>query len=229
LSKKNYFDEVAEKYDSWFKTPLGAYVLDAEKRLLKRVLPIEKNLRVLDLGCGTGVFTKELVKFGRKKTFALDISKGMINLAKEKKLPVYFVLGDAQRLPFKNSSFDLVVSVTVLEFVKEPFLLIKEAYRVLKPGGTLVLATMNDKSLWFLAKKLKSIFVDTAYRRAKFFSPSKLKELLLKAGFKDISCYGVIFLPPGPVLKRLRTFLDDTLFKTLSEFGAFALVKGKKT
>lgn len=100
----------------------------------------------LELGCGSGAATKPVLEtFPHAKITALDISAPCLKVAQRHLTsysPVDFIQGNATDLDFKNSTFDVVYSVFLLhELPKaERAALVREAYRVLKPGGLLVLA-----------------------------------------------------------------------------------------
>lgn len=223
----NYFDKIAERYDKWYETSLGRYVDTTEKELIFSLLESKKGL-ALDLGCGTGNYTFELKNRGFE-VVGLDISKEMLRIAKNKMPEILFVRGDAYLLPFKDNTFDLVLSVTMFEFIKKPENVLKEIYRILKPEGEIVIGTMNAKSLWFLFKRLKSIFKETAYRYARFYTVSELKNLLEKENFRKIKTGGVIFFPSFfPFLNLARRFDEKFCFTFFKNFSAFVVVKGTK-
>ncbi|PMP66416.1 MAG: ubiquinone biosynthesis protein UbiE [Thermodesulfobacterium geofontis] len=221
-----YFDKIAKVYDNWYKTKTGIYVDKTEKTLIFSLLKTKGGLS-LDLGCGTGNYTIELYKRSFK-VVGLDSSKEMLKVAKEKSLEILFIKGDAYFLPFKDKVFDFVLSITMFEFIKEPFKVVKEIYRVLKPGGEVIVGTMNEKSLWFLFKKIKSFFIETAYRYARFYTPKELENLFKIAGFKNIETRGIIFFPSFFPFTRLAFSLDRRLNKVFKNFGAFVVVRGEK-
>lgn len=105
--------------------------------------------KVLDVGCGGGVFTRG-IKYYRKNLdlWGIDISQKSIEFAKGISENVNFVLGSAYKLPFKDNSFDAAVSFDVLEHLDKPTLAIREIKRVLKPRGIFHLVTPIEGSLF---------------------------------------------------------------------------------
>ncbi len=219
-----YFDRIASRYDDWYRTKTGQYVDRIEKWLVFSMLRT-KSGKALDLGCGTGNYTLELKRRGFD-VIGLDISEEMLKIARSKGLKC--VKGDAYSLPFPEGSFDLVLSVTMFEFIHEPERVLGEIHRVLKPGGEILIGTMNGKSLWFLFKRLKSLFVETAYRYARFYTPGELEELLRKAGFKNVESAGVIFFPSFWPFTGIAEKVDKRCYKKCKDFAAFIAVRGEK-
>ncbi|AJC72515.1 ubiquinone biosynthesis protein UbiE [Thermococcus guaymasensis DSM 11113] len=219
-----YFDKIASRYDDWYKTKTGQYVDRVEKWLVFSMLKT-KSGRALDLGCGTGNYTLELKKRGFD-VIGLDASEEMLKIARMKGLNC--IKGDAYNLPFPDESFDLVLSVTMFEFIHEPEKVIAEIHRVLKPGGEVLIGTMNGRSLWFIFKRLKSIFVETAYRYARFYTPEELETLLKNAGFRDVESAGVIFFPSFWPFLGLAERVDRKCHKRCKELAAFIAVRGVK-
>jgi len=221
-----YFDKIAHRYDEWYKTKVGAYVDRTEKKLVFSMIKT-KHGDALDLGCGTGNYTLELYKRGFQ-VVGVDISRRMLKIA-QKKLPnVKFIKANAYSLPFEDNTFDLVLSVTMLEFIHEPEKVLSEVYRVLKPGGEAVMGTMNGKSMWFIFKRMKSLFVETAYRYARFYTPKELENLMKNAGFKETESRGIIYLPSFFPFVNISERLDEKFSDKLKNLGAFIVVRGVK-
>ncbi len=219
----NYFDKIADKYDSWYQSRVGKYVDLTEKIQVFSLLKDSSGI-VLDLGCGTGNYTVELFKRSFK-VIGCDVSKEMLRIAKNKLPEVVLIRANAYKLPFKKDSFDIVLSITMFEFIKNPEEILKEVYRILKPGGKFILGTMNQRSLWFIFKKLKSLFVETAYRYANFYTPGRLKKLCLRSGFRDVQTRGVIYFPSFFPFLDLAKMIDEKLSNTFfKHIGAFVLV-----
>jgi ubiquinone/menaquinone biosynthesis C-methylase UbiE len=129
---------------------------------LKRFLEIiEKiNGRLLEIGCGTGMFIKSVKHYRPDlEIYGCDISKTAITLAeKNKKYDIHCKIGGASALPYEDESFDIVAMMDVLEHLEDVGGAIKEAKRVLKEGGIfhlLVPCEVNKFTLHWLMWKLK--------------------------------------------------------------------------
>ena len=193
----NYFQELAAKYDAWFQTPHGKYVYKYEREMIDRLLDISSGVQVLDVGCGTGIYTQELLMKGAR-VIGMDISPEMLSIAKYKTErfgdQVCFLEADAGNMPFPDSQFDVVVSVTAMEFFSEPRTCLQEMYRVLRPGGHMVVATLNSKSLWAVERRLKSWITKTVFSNARFYSINDIKDMIQP---QHVSRWeGGIFIPP---------------------------------
>ncbi|ADT83640.1 class I SAM-dependent methyltransferase [Thermococcus barophilus] len=221
-----YFDKIAYRYDAWYQTKVGQYVDRTEKRLIFSMIKTKRG-RALDLGCGTGNYTLELYRRGFD-VIGVDLSQEMLKIAKAKIPDVLFIRANAYNLPFKKEAFDLVLSVTMFEFIHEPEKVLNEIYRILKLGGEVVIGTMNGKSLWFLFKRVKSLFVETAYRYARFYTSKELESLLANAGFSDVESKSVIFFPSFFPFVGIAEKVDRKVNKKLKNLGAFIAVRGVK-
>lgn len=108
------------------------------KRRMLEKLTLGGGLRILDVGCGTGVL-EERYSLGDSEVVGIDVTSGMIRLAQKKGLNSASMLGlaDAERLPFREGSFDLVTSCYAPKYCDtERF--VEELGRVLRPGGKMV-------------------------------------------------------------------------------------------
>lgn len=114
-----------------------------------------KGVRVLDAGCGSGLYCIRLAKMGAKVS-GIDISEKMIEIAgKEtpKDLKVSYVIGSIYKMPFRRNTFDLIICNYVLENVEDITIVFKEFYRVLKEGGECIFSISHP--LRALAQKVE--------------------------------------------------------------------------
>ncbi len=190
------FDLFADRYDLWYETPFGRSAYRLECECLRRVTP---EFRMgLEVGVGTGRFASKLgVRFG------VDISFSMVKRARER--GIVPVVGDAGSLPFREGSFDLVLMVVTLCFLKDPLRALKEVRRVLKKGGGLVLGLILRESRWaeFYMEKAKK--GHPIYREARFYSFGELEVMLKSAGFIIREVFSTLLEEPqdkNPVRNR---------------------------
>ncbi len=176
--EKAIFDEWPEKYDLWFTTPIGSLVRKYESELILNFLNPAPGEIVLDAGCGTGVFTRDIISKGSKVT-GLDISFPMLQRAREKAGGFGFhpVWGDISTLPFREESFDKVVSMTALEFIAEAKAAVAELFRVVQRGGVVVVATLNSRSPWAERRKDEARKGHSIFSKAVLRSPDDLLSL----------------------------------------------------
>lgn len=176
--KSRLFDEWPDEYDEWFTTPIGALVRKYEAELLLDLLRPRHGEIILDAGCGTGVFTLDILAWGAH-LIGLDISLPMLRRSREKARGylLQIVLGDMLSLPFPEGSFDRVISVTALEFIEDAKEAIQELFRVAKKGGTIVVATLNSLSPWASRRAAEVQKKQTIFTKAIFRSPDELRSL----------------------------------------------------
>ena len=172
------FDDWPEKYDQWFETPLGSLIKKYESELVLEMLRPEQGDRILDAGCGTGVFTLDVLAMGAH-VVGLELSLPMLLRAGRKLQGHLFTMvqGDMRKLPFADSEFDKAVSVTAIEFIENASAAISELFRVTKPGGPIVVATLNSLSPWAVRRRAKAEKDKSVFAHALFRSPDDLLNL----------------------------------------------------
>ena len=201
MSEKILFDDWPYRYDQWFKTPIGKLVKEIEANLIHEFLDLKPGEKLLDAGCGTGVFTIDFLSQGTE-VVGLDISLPMLTHAdmKLKSYPFFVVWGDMLRLPFRDNCFDKVVSVTALEFIKDANRAVSELFRVTHPGGLVIVATLNSLSPWATRRKAR---IDRGlFENAFFRSPD---ELLTYTAFKGVAKTCIHFQPGDDLPQAIKT------------------------
>ena len=177
------FDEWPEKYDRWFKTPIGTLVKKYEKDLLLDMLQPRSGETILDVGCGTGIFTLDILSLG-PRVIGLDISYPMLLKAEQKTqgFPFWGLAGDMLLLPFADECFDKVVSVTALEFIADGKRAVKELFRVTKKGGIVVVTTLNSLSPWAARRQKAADSGHSLFKQIIFRSPDDICAIAPVAG-----------------------------------------------
>lgn len=152
---------------------------------LKR-LNARKTYQILDLGCGDGVMIDDLHRLHllkkNLKVTAVDISEDNIRIAKKRGLKAKFLVANAEGLPFKKDSFDVIYSWMVLEHVSQPDNMLKEIKRTLKKDGVCYLSTVMKKkwSVYFYRRNGKFCLDPTHVHE--FESKEELYDLFQKSG-----------------------------------------------
>jgi ubiquinone/menaquinone biosynthesis C-methylase UbiE len=211
------FRDYVCEYEDWFvKYP---HVYAAELRALRSLLPLGAE-RTLDVGVGTGRFAHDLgVGIG------VDPSSEMLALAGERGIKA--ILARAESLPFADRGFDLVVMITVLCFLADPFKALLEIRRVLDRGGHIVLAFIDRHSplgKLYCQQQADSLF----YREAHFYGVDEVADLLEKAGFGDLNfCQTIFYDPDNSDLSPFKQVSADEPVLSGSGKGGFVVVKAK--
>ncbi|MCB9265916.1 MAG: class I SAM-dependent methyltransferase [Lewinellaceae bacterium] len=177
------FEKHVEEYDEWFdKHP---FVYESELSALRQqMLSLPANLLGLEVGVGTGRYAGPLgIKEG------IEPSAEMAKRAVRRGVEV--VNAKAEKLPYRDIHFDFVLIVTIchLDDVSEAF---AEAFRVLKPGGAIVVGFLDRNGAIARSYEERRNY-STFYRHATFYSPTRVKSMLNKTGFKELNFTQTLF------------------------------------
>lgn len=171
MTRTASFDFHAARYDAWFDEHQAAYL--SELLALRPFVPLHG--RGLEIGVGTGRFAAPLgVQMG------VDPSSAMLSYTRARGIEV--AQARAEALPFADDTFDHALLVTTLCFVDSPSAVLREARRVLRPGGTLVIGFIDrDSPLGrsYEEHRQESVF----YRDAHFLSAAEVEQLLADGGY----------------------------------------------
>lgn len=136
----------AAGYDAWFDRPWGAYASSIEHELLIDAIGPLAGLDVCDAGCGTGRFAGRL-EAGGAQVIGIDGDPAALVIARTR-VAGELVEADLHHLPFRDGRFDVTVAVTVCEFAADPEAVIAELVRVTRPGGQVVIGSLQRNSPW---------------------------------------------------------------------------------
>lgn len=169
------FGRAAETYDQH-----AAFQRDVGQQLLAKMPQDLSGKTVLDLGCGTGYFSLQLLQRGAS-VVCFDLSDQMLAKAKLRcgEENVVYQQGDAENLPFENQQFDYVFSSLVLQWCDDLSVPLKEIKRVVKSGGCGFISTLLDGSLLELKQAWAKI--DSYQHVNDFLSINQVKVALAQA------------------------------------------------
>lgn len=189
----NPFDEIADEYEAWYASPLGSFVVAEEQEALLETLAGASG-SLLEVGAGTGWWSRILARRGFVVT-ALEPSSAMRRVGSAHDVgPIAWVAGTAGDLPAPDGAFDVVLLMTVLEFLPDPAGALREAWRVVRPGGSLVVGHLDVLSPWAaLYRRLADRGV-SPWTRARFVESDDLAGWLGRPADARRSC---VFLAPG--------------------------------
>lgn len=148
---KKSIQEYNKNFKKWLKNK-GLGHSHLEKPAMYSSLGNVKGKKILCLGCGAGEECAHLMSLGAKKVIGVDISKSLINTAKENFPELEFKVMDMEKLKLSKSSFDIVYSSLVMHYVKDWTKVLSQVKSVLKPKGTFLFSTHNPV-YWSAFKK----------------------------------------------------------------------------
>jgi arsenite methyltransferase len=192
MTAGSVFDQDASrKLEATYQTP----DVVAQRAATLQALALQAGERVVDVGSGPGLLAAEMAtQVGPAgRVVGLDLSDPMLALSRQRHAGpassrcLRFLKADAARLPFADRSFDVAVSTQVYEYVPDVPAALAEAYRVLRPGGrVLVLDTDWDSIVWAAGDqaRMQRLLAAWAERFADPHLPRSLSRQLQDAGFR---------------------------------------------
>ena len=223
-----------EKIWNW-SSPAGIVRWQRRVKMFKSFIG-NGNQKVLEVGCGTGLFTKEIMETDNE-IIAIDISPELLDIARKKfqKNNLTFLLSNAYKTKFSKNSFDFIIGSSVLHHLDVDSAL-KEFYRLLKPGGKIMFTEPNMLNPQIAIQKnipfIKKIAGDSPSETA--FVMWKIKNKLKKSNFDNISVNTFDFLHPFIprfTIKFVQPFFNFCeklpIIKEIA--GSLVIVAGKET
>jgi len=184
MREKDYHLHFSLENNFWYFTLKTAIIRDNIKKLTNKY---KNTLHILEVGCGSGRNLELINKYGTG--FGVDNNLIALNLCQKRKLK-NLIVGDANKLPFKNASFDIVCTFDLLEHLEDDYGCLMEFRRTLKKGGYLIISVPAFRILWGEH--------DLALGHKRRYSKTELIKKISTVGFKLERCTYFnffIFLP----------------------------------
>jgi len=159
---------------------------------LKLIRDFPRGTKVLDIGCGLGEFSHILTKKG----FAVQCADGSKTYVRRMKKKGFHAkcFDFNEKFPYQKNSFDLVVSLEVIEHVEKAEQFLSEIHRILKPGGHLLLSTPNVAYFGLRLRAMLGVPPPDEGYHFRFFTFKSLKKILMKEGFGVVKHKSITFL-----------------------------------
>lgn len=209
-----------EDYDTWYHSGRGRWIGETEYRLLLQLLAPRAGEQVLDVGCGTGWFTRRLARLPGVSVTGLDLDESWLGFARSRDPQARYVQGDARSLPFEDGSYDRVLSVTALCFVPEWPQALAEIVRVSR--RRFVLGLLNRHGLLWRDKGRAG--GQGAYRGAHWHTATEIRQALVGLPVDNVQVRSAVLFPGGSPLARLA----ERGYPTRLPFGSFLVLAGDK-
>lgn len=206
------------RYEAWYHSPRGRWIAGREFALLQALLPARTGDRLLDVGCGTGHFSRRFQAVGLRVT-GLDPDPAMLDFARAQTGGGHYLQGYSERLPFADGEFDYAAAITSLCFVKDPVRALAEMWRVSRHG--VVLGLLNRHSLLYRQKQGSGSY---AGARWDTWEDARAWSAALAPKPAVVKHRTAIFVPAGG---RLARGLEALLPAALPWGGFLALYIGK--
>ena len=207
-------------YDSWYCTPRGRWIGMREAALLLEGLQPRAGESLLDVGCGTGWFTRALGGATGGRVVGADVDPEAVRFARGRDASgASYEVADARALPHADASFDLVVSVAALCFITEEAAAAREIVRVAR--RRFAVGLLHRPSLLWLDKGRHG--GSGGYRGARWHTAREARRLFHDAGARRLRVRTAIHLPGGGTVARAVERLGPRWLPT----GGFLLVCGE--
>lgn len=222
-SIRRFFDAMANGRDAMIASdPVYRFEQAARQEAVLLLLQAEAGAAILDIGCGNA---RDLSVLLRERPdlqlTGLDLSEGMLREGRsslsDSAGKVRFVAGDASRLPLRSGSYDAVICSEVVEHVPAWHDVLREAARVLCPGGRLVLTTPNRRGLYGLDRatlgRLHEWLRPRVHPYDEWKAPREVERALARVGLTVLERRGVCYLPGYSLTYRLPPRMKGLLVR----------------
>ncbi len=209
-----------ERYDAWYDTPRGSWIGEVEFALLRSLLRPAPAESLIDVGCGTGYFTRRFSIDAGLRVTGVDIARDALGFAKSRSPDIAFVAADACRLPFAQDAFDLAAAVTSLCFVADERGAVRELVRVTR--DRFVVGLLNRHSLLYLRKGRRGGL--GAYRGARWHTLPEIRSLFSALPVEGLQIRTAVLFPGGTRAARRA----ESMARARLPWGSFTAVAGSK-
>lgn len=215
---EEYFGKQSKIYDSArVSTPAKKDIIECKTKIIQRLLNESKGKNILDVACGTGRF---FYLYGQRKIFGCDISQDQLKEAQKKAPNAKLKIADAEKLPYPDNSFDVVITSQFMEHIPQYKTVLKEMVRVCKPQGSIIVDFPNKHSLTYLPTKIR--ILTGKLRHLNLFTKNQIKSLSEDLNLEIKNWENTVIISPNifpyfltPKIKKV----NQLLIKKFSYWG----------
>lgn len=231
---QSHYDEMADIYDRHYNEKQGKiYYSHISEQVLQN---IPGDGLLLDIGCGTGLFMDRYTRSGGR-AIGIDISMGMILRARSRCPDQDVTLGTAETLPFRENTFDAISSLLTFSYIQNPELMLAEAFRVLRPGGSISLCTLGKNLftsvvpiIYRIGEKMRIRRVGMAHFGEHYYGEHDLIALFEEIGFVNLDVQRCSFahVDLGPMVFEITKKVEPLIEEELPYLAYNICISGKK-
>ncbi|HET6459816.1 MAG TPA: class I SAM-dependent methyltransferase [Syntrophales bacterium] len=186
---ENILDMLTEKYDAWYDSEEGRPLYESELKCLKPRLE-HAFTPVLEIGVGTGRFAMHFPNI-----IGVDPAENALKMAEKRGIKTVHAYGE--NLPFEDETFGCVLIIATLCFVEDPLKVLKEAKRVLKPDGSIIIGVIPKDSPWGTFYEEKKQQGSSFYSKARFNTFYDIKMMIEASGLIVAGIRSTLLQRPG--------------------------------
>ncbi len=186
--RANVFDLLTDKYDAWYDSDEGRPLYESELRCLNPMVE-DSPKPILEIGVGTGRFAMHF-----PDVIGIDPSLNALKMAEKRGIKT--VHGDGEHLPFQDKTFGCILIIVTLCFVENPLGVLREAKRVLKKNGSMLLGIVPKDSPWGIFYEEKKKAGHPFSGSARFYTVKDIETMLHRAGLKISKIWSTLLQRP---------------------------------
>jgi SAM-dependent methyltransferase len=205
---RRFYSQIDVEYPEWANT-YGNY--NPPRSLLRYIDNLDRDIAILEIGAGGGFLLETLWKRGFRNLTGSDITVTALAEMSRRTADVTVVGADAESLPFRESSFDVVISSDVVEHLTRPLNHLHDVRRVLRQGGQYLLKTPNRRPAE-LYYRLRGLY-DAHIWHPSMFAPGELRRTMGDVGF-DVEFLPVAELTAAQI-RKIPTRIGKSILRSV--------------
>lgn len=205
---------------AWFDSEVGRELLEAESALISRILPTLFGYHLVQIGVDSRICLYDESPVRNKFVVVPSLALGLADNC---------VVADSSELPFEQHSVDVVILHHALDFAQSPHQVLREAARILRPGGHLLVVGFNPASLWGLYRRFKGKQPKAPWN-GHFISHRRLSDWFQLLELAELKRRSEYFLAPfeNEKWRKRCCFFERWGHRAFKERGAFTLMLARK-